>query len=99
MSIGSPSLNAINNLIFGAGYDHHDVERAGDEGDEPEDELEPSNTEVLTSARTNNEQGVGWKRESMYVTLFEGGSLFATALFWFISEPPTYGGQTWYMMF
>ena len=71
MSIGSPSLNSINNLIFGAGYDH--VERASDEGDEPEDELELSNTDALNSARTNNGPGVGWKRESMYVTLFEGG--------------------------
>jgi hypothetical protein len=70
MFIGSSSLNPVNNLIFGAGYDH--VERVQEEDDEPEDEPDHDAANAMASTRSKIEQGASWKRESMYVTLFEG---------------------------
>jgi hypothetical protein len=67
MTISSPSLNSVNDLIFGAGHDN--VDRVNEE-DEPGDE--PNVPDAINLARANNGQGVTRKRESMYVTLFEG---------------------------
>jgi hypothetical protein len=74
MSIGSPSVNSVNNLIFGVGYNN--IECVNDEDtveDEPDVDLQPS---VSTSTHINSGQATSWKRESMYVTLFECECLF-----------------------
>jgi hypothetical protein len=70
MTLGSPSLNLVNDLIFGAGHD--DVERVNqEESDElPEDELDPNVSDTSPSAHANNGPRPGPKRESMYITLF-----------------------------
>jgi len=69
MTLGSPSLNLVNDLIFGAGHD--DVERVNqEESDEPEDELDPNVSDTSHSAHANNGPRPGPKRESMYITLF-----------------------------
>jgi len=75
MAIGAPSINSVNDLIFGAGYNN--VERVNHEEDEPEDEPEDVTS---TSAHANNGQSPGCKRQSMYVDLFESKRL-STLLF------------------
>jgi hypothetical protein len=62
MFIGSPSLNSINNLIFGAGHDDN-IERVNSENEPEHDGPDAANPD----------HGQGWprKRESMYVTTFE----------------------------
>ena len=71
MTLGSPSLNFVNDLIFGAGHD--DIERVNQDEDEPDsEEPEPNVPDTSASAPVNNGPRLGSKRESMYITLFDG---------------------------
>ena len=62
MSINS-SLNLISNLIFGAGFNN--LESFNNE------EVDESESNTPDALNPDNGQGPPWKRESMYVTLFE----------------------------
>jgi hypothetical protein len=71
MTLGSPSLNFVNDLIFGEGHD--DIERVNQDEDEPDSEEPETNvSNTSASARVNNGPRPGSKRESMYITLFDG---------------------------
>ena len=61
MAIPSPSITAVNNIIFGAGYDYSNDDENKREHDDSE--------HTMNLGHVSNGHG---KRQSMYVTLFEG---------------------------